>query len=60
MVDIAALIADGFSSPASFQSLRRVSPMRDRLSILLVIAMIMTSEEIELNLSELITTAGRF
>jgi len=60
MVDIAALMADGFSSPASCQSLIVVSPAEERLSILLVIAIMMTSEDRELYLSELIITAGRF
>jgi len=60
IVDTAGLINDGFERPVFSQSSISYSTGPSALCVLLVIAMITTSDESLLYLSELMITAGRF
>ena len=60
IVDTAGFINDGRTRPAFFQSSITCSPGSSALRVLLVIAMMITSDDISLCLVELMTTAGRF
>jgi len=60
IVDMADFMADGFNSPASFQSSIRHSPTPETLLVWLVTAIMTQSADRLLYASELMITAGRF